>query len=181
MKHILLSILLLTGCSINVLEYDFEKQEAEQVEKIKQAQSKKKDPFDSPPTPPYVKIFNDDDVYVEVFRLKDISFRDIVLQQWEVYIKNKNNYNICVAIKWKLQDFELQSEYPTMFLLKPDQYLDLGKMKQTVWAFDKIFVALPPSGYVDSAKILEAQIDKKTNKYTCDMEEDSVEENVEEK
>lgn len=166
--------ILLSGCAPTIIDYDAEKEETLQVEKLKAAQ-KKEDPFNNPLTPPYVKLQDTDEVYVEVFKLKDISdHRGVKLQNWEVFIGNKTDRHLCVIIDWKLQDFELESDQPIDFLLKPKEFLDLGKMKQTIWSFDDVAIAIPPSGYIKEVKTQDSEIDEKTKKYTCDMPEEEI-------
>lgn len=168
--------LFVIGCTPNIKEYDAEKLEYDQTNKLKLAQ-KKEDPFRSPNTPPYVKVAEDEDehVYIEVIKLKPIKNKDgIKLDVWTVNAINQSPEPKCVIVNWKLQDFEFETEQPIEFLLKGKEVLPLGKMKQSIWSFDGAMIAIPPSGYVDSLKIRAADIDKDTHRLTCDMLEEDI-------
>jgi hypothetical protein len=171
---ILIINIFIIGCSLEPIEYDAEKEEAEHIEKIRNAQSKE-DPFNNPLTPPYVKVGDNDEITVEVYKLKEfIGYKGLVLQQWDVFVTNKTEDYLCTIIGWKLQDFELETEREVTFLLKPKERIKLGKMKQTIWSFDEVAIAIPPSGYVENIETQEALIDEKTKQYTCDMPEQEI-------
>jgi hypothetical protein len=172
---ILSVLLIITGC-VTVRDYDAEKLEYEQANKIKNAQSKV-DPFNNPATPDYVKIADNDDVYVEAIKLKPFKGpQNIKLDHWIINATNRSNKTVCVAIKWKLQDFEFTSELPLEFLMKGKEFLKVGDMRQSIWSFSDVMIAIPPSGYVDSMNVRDAKIETKTGKYTCDMLEEDIQE-----
>lgn len=54
--------------------------------------------------------------------------------------------------------------------------LKIGKMKQSIWSFDDAFIAIPPSGYVDTLKVRDADYDKITHRLTCEIPEEKVDE-----
>ena len=169
-------LLLLTGC-VTVRDYDAEKLEYERVQELKKAQ--KEDPFNSPVTPDYVKVADDPDegIYVEVMKLHPITDpHGIKLDIWTVNAVSRSDKTKCVKIDWKLQDFEFESEQPVEFLIKKGETLHIGKMKQSIWSFDTTFIAIPPSGYVDSLHVRDADFDEKTRELTCDMLEEDVDE-----
>ena len=171
---ILLS-LSITGC-VTVVEYDAEKMEYEQVNKLKYAQQHP-DPFNNPATPPLVKIADNDDVYVEAIKLKPVEGpQHIKLDVWTIKATNRSKITKCVAIKWKLQDFEFTSDLPLEFLLQGREQIKIGDMKQSIWSFDSTLIAIPPSGYVDSMNVRDADIEKTTGKYTCDQLEEDIQE-----
>lgn len=173
---IMLSLLVLSACTPNIIEYDAEKMEYDQVKNLKAAQ-KKIDPFNNPSTPSIVKVADEDGVSIEVIKLKSIKSQDgIVLDVWTVSAMNTSKETKCVTIAWKLQDFEFESEQPLEFLISPNETLKVGKMKQSIWSFDGALIAIPPSGYVDNMKVRKADFEKKTSKLTCDMLEEDVKE-----
>jgi hypothetical protein len=161
------------GC-MTVRDYDSEKMEFEQANKIKAAQA---DPFKSEATPDYVKVAEDDDVTIEVIKLKPIKGpQNIDLQVWTANAINHAKTSKCVRIDWKLMDFNWETSLPYEFLLLDNEVLKIGTMTQTIWSFDGAAIAIPPSGYVDKMKIRDADLDKKTNKLTCEMVEEDIQE-----
>lgn len=180
MKIILLTLcVLLVGCSVNVRDYDAEKMEFDQIGKIKKAQS---DPFNNPPTPDYVRVAEDSGVLIEAIKLKPITgHQNIKLDVWAINAINSNDIPKCVAINWKLQDFELESGLPFEFLINAYDTVKVGRMKQTIWSFDNTAIALPPSGYVDSMRVKDAKMEDTLGKYTCDELEKDIQEPKEER
>ena len=51
------------SCTPNIKDFDAEKMEYDQIQKIKKAQA---DPFNNPTTPDHVKVADNDDIYVTV-------------------------------------------------------------------------------------------------------------------
>lgn len=173
---ILLTLTTIIGCTANIKDYDSEKLEAERVNKLSAAQ-KKQDPFNSPATANYVKIADNDDVFVEAIKLKPLDGpKHIRLDHWTINATNRSNKTVCVSIKWKLQDFEFTSELPLEFLMMGKESLKVGDMKQSIWSFDDALIAIPPSGYVDSMNVRDAKVEPKTGKYTCDLLEEDIQE-----
>ncbi|MGZ8924619.1 MAG: hypothetical protein ACXW2E_01925 [Nitrososphaeraceae archaeon] len=171
---IIFGYLILVGCTPNIKEYDPEKMEYIQAERIKMAQQ---DPFYSSSTPSYVKLIEEDEVYVEAIKLRpEVGPTDIKLDTWVINVINRSAEIKCVTIDWKLMDFDFESDLPHTFVVDATEILKLGKMKQTVWAFDDTFIALPPSGYVNSLNVVDAQFDEKINEYTCDILERDIQE-----
>lgn len=173
MKYIfVLLVLTVSACSIKVHEYDSEKMEYLQVKNIKKAQS---DPFYTEETPTTVRVVEEDGVYVEVHRLdSNTGNQDIKLQVWSAMVTNTTDDNFCATITWKLQDFEFESSYPTEFLIKAHEKLTIGKMRQTIWAFDDVYLALPPSGYAEAIHLREPDINKKTGVISCEFDESNI-------
>jgi hypothetical protein len=172
MKYIIPTIaIILSGC-VTIQEYDAEKMEYLQVKNIKKAQS---DPFYSENTPSTVRVIEEDDVYVEVHKLDSLKgAQDIELQVWSAMVTNNSDDDYCTTIAWKLQDFEFESPYPTEFLLKANEKITIGKMRQTIWAFDGAYIALPPSGYAESINLREPDVDKKTGIKSCEFDESNI-------
>lgn len=168
----------IVGCVPTIKDYDAEKLEYEQIKKIKNSQATY-DPFNAPATPKYVKVAKDEEegIFIEVIKLRPITNQQgIKLDVWKVNAVNTSPDTKCVDVKWKLQDFEFQSEEPLEFLIKGGQTLYLGKMTQSIWSFDDVLIALPPSGYVDSLHIRKAEIDAKTHRLTCEIKEEDIDE-----
>lgn len=163
---ITLLMLALTGCAVTVKEYDAEKLEYDQINRIKKAQS---DPFNSPATPAYVKVAENNGVYVEAIKLRPImGHQNIKLDVWTVDAVNTTDKSQCVTINWKLQDFELETGLPYEFLVPNNKTLPIGRMQQTIWSFDGAAIALPPSGYIDGMRVRDAKFEIATGKLTCD-------------
>jgi hypothetical protein len=175
---IIFALLFVVGCTPNIREYDAEKLEFDQITKLKKAQS---DPFNAPSTPAIVRVAEDKDekVYIEVIKLKPITNQyGIKLDVWTVNAVNNSPITKCVKVLWKLQDFEFESEQPLEFMLTGNQQLNIGKMRQSIWSFEEekgtTLIAIPPSGYVDALKVRNAELDKKTNRLTCEMLEKDI-------
>jgi hypothetical protein len=174
MKLIVLVYLFLVGCAPNIIDIDSEKLEHAQIQNIKKTQS---DPFKNEPTANQVKVADNDDVYVEVIKgTPFLSRENVKLDIWTIYATNRTEYPKCVLITWKVQDFELESELPFEFIIKPRQSVKVGKMKQTMWSFDNTFIALPPSGYVDNMRVRHASLEN--GKLTCDEKESEMQEPI---
>lgn len=170
----LLIMLSVVGCTSNIKDVDFDKLEVTQVSKLKKKQTE--DPFKSEVTPNFVKLIEKDDISIEVFKVLPIEHKGIKLDVWTVTAINNSDTNKCIAIQWKLQDFEFESDLPIMFILNSKQKLSIGKMKQTIWSFDEFQVAIPPSGYVENLFIREPSYDKKTHNQTCNQLETEIKE-----
>jgi hypothetical protein len=168
-------ILVLTGCTPNIIDYDAEKLVQVQSDKIKKSQA---DPFNNNLTPAYVKLAEDEDnnIFIEAIKLKPIKRGDgILLDVWRINAINRTSTPKCVKINWKLQDFEFETTLPYIFLIKGNEILKVGKMQQTIWSFDDVAIAIPPSGYIEDLKIINASLDEK-KKYTCENLDDHVDE-----
>ena len=175
MKYIFL-LLLLVGCTPNIIDYDAEQIAQVQSEKIKKAQA---DPFNNKPTEPYVKLAEADDnsIFIEAIKLRPIKRADgIFLDVWLINAINRTPKPRCVKINWKLQDFEFETTLPYIFLIKGGEILKVGKMQQTIWSFDDIAIAIPPSGYINDLKVIEAPLEKQKLNYTCEDLDEHVDE-----
>lgn len=170
---VILSIVLLSGCA-TVRDYDAEKVEMEQVSKIKKAQ---RDPFANKPTPDHVRVIEEDGVYVEVHKgFPNTGPEGIKLDIWRAIVTNTNKTAKCVSVDWALQDFEFESDLPSEFLVKAGEKLVVGKMRQTIWAFDGAYIALPPSGYAKSISVRDPDVNKKTKNQSCELDESNIDE-----
>lgn len=164
----------LIGCSATIRDYDTGKMDREQALRIKQAQS---GPTKMEPTPDYVKVADNDGVIVEVNKTLPIKGREgIKLDVWKVTATNHTSTPKCVKIDWRLMDFNFETSQPFEFVINDHQILKVGKMTQTIWSFDNTAVALPPSGYVNKMDVRDADYDKKTRKFTCDMTDAQIDE-----
>lgn len=180
--HLLaVATLLLSGCA-TVVDIDPEQLEYDQMVKIKGKQAAEKaDPFDSPPTPNSVVAGRKDHVIIFVTKTTPIQGpMNIKLDRWNVRASNFDDESKCVALQWRLQDFEFESEYPTEFFIAPQKTIDLGRMHQTIWSLDGLTFAIPPSGYLAKMNVREADI--KRHKYSGKIleEESCIEEDAEE-
>lgn len=163
---------LLSGC-MTVRDYDSSKIEMEQINKIKAAQAK------SPKvehTADYVKIADEEDVLIEAIKSKPLMHKGVQLEVWDINANNKSNEAKCVTITWALQDFSFETSLPHEFLVQPNKIIKIGKMTQSIWDFDDVAIAAPPSGYVHDINVREADVIKKSNKLTCEVLEDDIEE-----
>lgn len=169
-----LILISLWGCTPNIMVYDSEKMEHDQVLKIRGV-NLSKDPFDNKPTPDRVRVVDEDEIYVEVHKGRPTKGEmNIELQRWTAIAINKSNDFHCVTISWKLQDFEFESSLPDEFLIQPYQKLIVGQMRQTIWSFDGVGIALPPSGYADGINIREPNINPKTGVVSCEPDESGI-------
>lgn len=167
LKFFVLFYLMLVGCTPNIIDIDSEKLEYTQLQNVKKSQS---DPFKNQATPNQVRVADNDGVFVDVIKGAPYLGREnIKLDVWTIYASNRTDTPKCVLITWKVQDFELETELPFEFVLKPQQSLKVGKMKQTIWSFDNTFIALPPSGYVDNMRVRSSFLEN--GKLTCDEKE----------
>jgi hypothetical protein len=168
LKFIAVSLVLsvLSGCAVTIKDYDAEKLEYEQINRIKKAQS---DPFNAPSTPSYVKLIENNGVYVEAIKLTPIKgHQGIMLDVWVVDAVNTNDKSQCVTINWKLQDFDFETGLPYEFLVPEKKSIKIGRMTQTIWSFDGAAIAIPPSGYIDGMRVRDAKFELSTGKLTCD-------------
>jgi len=163
-------LMMLVGCSATVRNYDTGKMDREQALRIKAAQATKLQP-----TPDYVKVADNDGIVVEVDKLLPIKGREgVVLDVWKVTATNRTADPKCVKIDWRLMDFNFETSQPFEFLIFGNRVLRVGKMTQTIWSFDETAVALPPSGYVNKMDVRDADYDKKTKKFTCEMTDNQI-------
>lgn len=171
---VLLTASILQGCTPNIIERDFEKEEAQ---RIKDLQKAKEDPFKNQPTPDYVKLIEEDGVYVEALKQHPVKGPGgVMLDVWVVNAVNTAEDPQCVTVNWKLQDFEFESDEPYEFLVPAHKTLKIGKMKQTIWSFDDTFIAIPPSGYVDGIRVREPNVEKLNGKIGCETPEEDIQE-----
>jgi hypothetical protein len=169
---LLLAIIFVQGCAPVIKDFDAGKIEREKVAQIKQIQLLK-----PVPTPDFVRVADEDGVIVEVIKLKPIKGRaGINLDVWSINVSNKSDEPKCVAIDWKLMDFELETSLPYDFLVLDNETIKLGRMKQTIWSFDDNAIALPPSGYVERMRVRDASFEKTTNTLTCETLESDIQE-----
>lgn len=173
MKKILIVgyIMLLTACSTtNIIDYDPEKETFEHMKNVKKAQQ---DAFYAEETPPHVDLFKKDGINIVIDKKDPLVGRmGIRLDRWEASAINHNNLPKCVAVDWRLLDFEYESQYPDEFLVYGNSVLNFAHFRQTIWAFDKdTFLVLPPSGYVNDISVRDADINEKGH-YECMLNED---------
>lgn len=167
--------LAITACTPNIIEYDSEKLEAERISKLAEAQ--KKDPFYNAATKDDVRVADEEDVYIEVHKLPPIPGPNgIKLDTWRAIATNRNDTSKCVFVKWALQDFEFESDQPAEFLIKPKEKLNIAKFRQTIWSFDGAMIAIPPSGYVDTIHVRDADINKNDHQPECVIDESNIQE-----
>lgn len=180
-RLLILPMVLLSGCA-TVVDIDPEQMEYDQIVKIKGKQAAEVlDPFASPPTPNSVIAGRKDHVVVFVTKSTPVKGpQNIKLDTWNVRASNFNDESKCVAIQWRLQDFEFESDYPTEFFIASQKTIDLGKMRQTIWSLDGLTFAIPPSGYIQKMNVREPKAAKSKyaggtlEKETC-IEEDAKE------
>lgn len=105
------------------------------------------------PTPDHVIVGEYKDVVVEVNKMKTREDDMIPRQEWSVFATNNNDDDICLAVAWRLLDFQFISHHPTQVLVRSGQREFLGTMLQTVWTIDGVQFAPPPSGYVHNMTV----------------------------
>jgi hypothetical protein len=100
-------------------------------------------------------------VSIHVERVEDIydEQHDIDLQQWEAYATNDLRRHRCIAVVWRLLDFQFITENTTGVLLQPREFHHLGTMLGETWVIDGVTVAPPPSGYVQELKVWSPDLD----------------------
>jgi hypothetical protein len=163
-KKILLILPLLIGCTPNIVDRDFEKEEREYIKL--HGELAKKDPLYGAPTPHKVESAREDGVVITLFKGKDVKEGGLQLQQWYAMVRNENDEPKCVNIAWKLMDFQMVTEYAEYIYLKPyEEKTDYAIMKQKVWELDGVRLVLPASGYVAAMDIKEP-----SEKNTCEFE-----------
>lgn len=177
--------ILSSGCA-TIVDVDPEKLEMEQIRKIKGAQAKI-DPFAADLTAPSVRLGQKDRVSIHANKQPDIKGpQDIKLQSWRINVVNSNVEPKCVTIAWKLMDFSFDSNYPYEFYMAPDTTIHLGNMHQSIWDFDGVGIALPPSGYVQDMRVRDPEITQRRVRSTverdelCNQPEEDAEEDADE-
>jgi hypothetical protein len=148
MKYLAMFILslLIVGCTPNIKDRDFDKEEKEY---IKTHGVNAKDPLWQAPTKNLVEGGRSDDVIINIFRINDIREGELALQQWKVFLTNKNDEPKCVQVVWQLQDFQLYTDFPDFLLIKPKEIVhDYARMTQQIYEIDGLKLILPPSGKV---------------------------------
>lgn len=162
----------LIGCA-TVVDRDFEKEEQDFIKQHGQAA---KDPFFAPATPNDVIGANEDNIRVTIHKSKSDKVNGLELQNWKAVLTNDSEEDKCVAVLWKLMDFQLVTHYPEFLYLTPhQQILDYAELKQQIWNMDGTKFALPPSGYIQQMVIKEPNIKNKLGE-ECVFENEKVEE-----
>ena len=163
-KLILIATLAMTGCATQqIVDRDFDKEEIEYVKKhgIEAA----KDPLWQEPSNPFGVLVDQDGIRVTAYRSADANDGVDKLQVWYVDVQNTTSDAQCVALNWKLQDFQLESNYETFIYIKPNLVLEkVATLTQKVWVLDGLKLVLPPSGYIDGVVIKDP-----TDKDDCDF------------
>jgi len=171
MKRLILpALLLLNACTPNIIDRDFEEEEAEYIRKYKSFAEK--DPLWQNPTPDNMFLTKVDDVSVTIHKMRPDDDEGIMLQNWSVIVVNHNDTAKCVNIAWKLQGFKMVSDYPGFRLIQPkESILDYVKLKQTIWSMDGIKFALPPSGYIEQMEVNDPNESPDVENEICDFYE----------
>lgn len=171
MKRLILPLLLfLNACTPNIVDRDFEEEEAEYIRKYKEFA--KNDPLWQAPTPDDMFLTTVDNVSVSVHKLLPDDNSGIMLQNWKVVVTNHNNTSKCVNIAWKLQGFNMVNENPGFVFFKRNQSKgDYARLKQTIWNMDGIRIALPPSGYIHDMEVKNPKENPNFKDEVCDFYE----------
>lgn len=168
------------GCTPNIKDRDFEKEEAEFIKTHGVAA---KDPFYAPPTPDHIMAGEKDDVRITIHKgsptlhdANDVDHNKIELQNWYAVLTNDGKKPVCVMTEWKLMDFEMISDYPGFVYMSPhSQIITYAHLRQQIWNIDGTKFALPPSGYVEDMDIREPNKKAKSGD-ECVFEDDDIEE-----
>lgn len=163
--------LFVVGCTPTIVDRDFEKEERAYIKKY--GEPARKDPMYASPSKETVFAGDEDNVRITLAKGNDTILKNgDHLQNWYAVVFNNNMKAKCVAVNWKLMDFELITDDVTFVYLKPHQTkMDYAKFKQKVWDLDGISLVLPPSGYVD--KIVVKDPTKKNN---CEFIDEDIDE-----
>ena len=99
----------------------------------------------------------EDGVKIIIYKGQSTITQDkLELQNWYAILKNDNKEPKCVAVSWRLMDFEMLTDYPEMISLKPgEEILNYAVFKQRIWNLDGTRFALPPSGYVGNMIVVD--------------------------
>lgn len=179
MKRLLipLALLLLNACTPNIIDRDFEEEEAEYIRKHKEFA--KNDPLWQAPTPDNMFLTRVDDVSVTIHKLPPDDKSGIMLQNWTVVVTNHNKISKCVNIAWKLQGFDMINDNPGFQLFERNEAkLDYVRLRQTIWNMDGIRIALPPSGYIQQMEVKDINENPDVEMEVCDFYE--LDEDIEE-
>ena len=172
MKSIILIVCLsLIGCA--TVDRDFEKEEQEF---IKLHGVRAKDPFYAPDTPNDVLAGKKDGVRVTVHKGRPTKSEGFELQQWFAVLTNDSEEDKCIAVLWKLMDFELVTNFPEFIYLTPHQQIvNYASLKQQVWNMDGTKFALPPSGYIEQLDVRDPNLKNKPGQ-ECIFEDEDIDE-----
>lgn len=171
---VLYTVVFAVGCSTSILERDFEKEEQEYIKThgVKAAQ----DPLYQSPTSDTVVAGTLDNVIVTLYKSNTETRDNLSLQVWSASIFNHNNSAVCVAVIWKLMDFDLITDYPDfVFIEKNSSIFRYATMRQTIWDLSGTKFALPPSGYIKNM-IVKTPSKNAKNGEECIFNEDTIEE-----
>ena len=160
--------LLLVGCTPVIKDRDFD---AEEKNYIKEHGVKANDPLWQSPTSNIIQAAKEDGILITLFRDPDIKEGELDLQQWHAVLSNKTDEAKCIQSSWKLQDFQMYTDYPDFIKVQPYEVVyTYARMTQQIWLMDGIKLILPPSGYVASLDIRDPD-----DRGTCTFETDVVE------
>lgn len=167
-KLILIAALVMTGCATQqIVDRDFDKEEIDYVKK--HGVPAEKDPLWQAPSEPFGVLVNQDGIRVTAYRSADTNDGVNNLQVWNIDVQNTTSDAQCIALNWKLQDFQLESNYETFIYVQPKQLLEkVATLTQKVWQIADMKVVLPPSGYIDGVVIKDP-----TDKGDCDFAADT--------
>lgn len=129
-------------------------------------------------TPPFMMIASKrgTEIYAvkqnRTFQTNDPGVRQA---RWKIMIENHRPYGRCVAVRFRLLDFDYISNHPQDFHVPPHGAVLAGVMQQKVWEINGVKFVPPSSGYVTALRLQDPVIDADPGE-ECDFAvEDAVE------
>lgn len=140
---IVLSFLFIVGCTPTIQDRDFEKEEVEYI------RSHGVDPMFAPATKDDIFMGRKDGITVSLHKDTSTYINGVESQNWFAVVTNENDDPKCVAIVWRLMDFEIINDNPELVYIKGHEINhNFTQLKQKLWYLNNVLFALPPSGYI---------------------------------
>ena len=142
---IISTLLILSGCSTQVVDWDGDEIPIEEQHRIMQQESVKY-------TDEVVTLATENDISIVATKQGPIlTFeKDYTIKQdnWSIDAHNFSDVPQCVALQWKLMDFKFVSDHPTLFYVPGKSIVHVGTMTQMVWEIDGVKFVPESSGFI---------------------------------
>ena len=143
---LILSLLILSGCGMTtVTDWDGDNVPLEEQRRIMAKQSVQY-------TEDIVTLATESEIGIVATKEgQTLTFEndyEIKQDNWSIDAHNFSDIPQCVAIQWKLMDFQFISDHPTLFYVPGKSITHVGTMTQLVWEIDGIKVVPESSGFI---------------------------------